>query len=639
MKKLFYFAAAAMMMAACTSEELNVKEAQQAVQDNSAVNFDVYTLRGVTRAGTPGTITTESLKGTPHGQDGFGVFAYYTDSKTYDQNAIPNFMYNQQVTWNATDEKWTYEPVKYWPNEFGDAAKADEIDYVTFFAYAPWTKFQPTTGKPDVTGVADDDVDNWQNKNIVSVKKNSETGDPIIKYVVDTNPATSVDLLWGVNADEDGWAPLDGTVTDAQNEEGKPFINLTKPITPFDADGGKIKFNLRHALAKVKFTIDYIADDNTAYPGENYDPTKAPNLINADQTRIFVRWIEIDGFALKGALNLNNEDANKPLWKSYEDGIKELIFPDAIRFNDGRKDAKEGTENGKAKEENMDLNPEIVENFASTEEEIDDTDPDNPVKTGKIIFGAKKNPGVKPFDKNNDSQLLFAGNNENDGYFYVIPRGEEDGTVKMTINYDVLTLDPNLSTTLSGTKDLGSQISNQIWKENVLGELDFEAGKQYVVKIHLGMTSVKVEAVVEPWTEVTPASEVDLPDNQPDQTTPPTPAPATTFAEQVAAAWGNFVTVTPSSDGSAVTVTGAPTNYEELDALFASLHTAGVTSISMDGYAYDWDSVSSCFLWWETADTSWSLGYNIRVDQEAGRESFKLETSGDLEGTIKFEFD
>ena len=339
MKKLFFFAAAAMMMAACTSEELNVKEAQQAVQDNAAVNFDVYTLRGVTRAGTPGTITTESLKTGDHSQDGFGVFAYYTDSKTYDQNAIPNFMYNQQVKWDATTSKWTYEPVKYWPNEFGDAAKADEVDYVTFFAYAPWTKFQPTTGKPDVTGVTD--VDSWQNKNIVSVKKNSENGDPIVKYVVDTNPATSVDLLWGVNADEEGWAPLDGTVTDAVNTKGLPFINLTKPVTPFDAQGGKIKFNLRHALAKVKFTIDYIADDNTPSPtADNYDPTVAPNLIDSTQTRIFVRWIEIDGFALKGALNLNNEDPDKPLWKSYEDGIKELIFPDAIRFNDGRKDAK-----------------------------------------------------------------------------------------------------------------------------------------------------------------------------------------------------------------------------------------------------------------------------------------------------------
>lgn len=594
MKKLFFFAATALMMAACTSDDLNVKEAQQAVQDNAAVNFDVYTLRGVTRAGTPGTITTESLKTGDHSQDGFGVFAYYTDSKTYDQNAIPNFMYNQQVKWDATGEKWTYEPVKYWPNEFGDAAKADEVDYVTFFAYAPWTKFQPTTGKPDVTGVAD--ADSWQNKNIVSVKKNSENGDPIVKYVVDTNPATSVDLLWGVNADEEGWAPLDESVTDAQNVKGKPFINLTKPVTPFDAQGGKIKFNLRHALAKVKFTIDYIADDNTAFPGENYKPTEAPNLIDANQTRIYVRWIEIDGFALKGALNLNNEDADKPLWKSYEDGIKELIFPDAIRFNDGRKDAKEGTENGKAKEENMDLNPEIVENFCLLE-------------GGK--FGAEKNPGVKPFVKGEDSQLLFAGNNENDGYFYVIPRGEEegDGNVKMTINYDVLTLDPNLSTTLSGTKDLGSQISNQIWKENVLGNLDFEAGKQYVVKIHLGMTSVKVEAVVEPWTEVTPASDVDLPDNQPGQTTPPAPAPS--IAEAIAAA-ATSATLSVGTASADVTTTPPTLTYTwngsngakaDIKALFAEIHAQGIDKIGN----MEWDDTKGEFQTSAGGDLSQAL--------------------------------
>ena len=497
MKKLFFFAAAALTLAACTSEELNVQDQQKLAQDDAVVNFDVYTPRGVTRAGTPGDITDSNIREGAHAADGFGVFAYYTNGKQYDKTATPNFMYNQKVTWSGS--KWTYEPVKYWPNEFGDAAKADEIDYVSFFAYAPWTKVVPTTGKVDVTGIAADDLDNWQNKNILEVKANDVNGDPIVKYRVDTDPKTSVDLLWGVNADENGWRPIQDN-GDQQNVAGLPFIDLIKPAVPQDADGGKIKFNLRHALAKVKVTIDYIADDNTPTPSATYDPAGL-NLINADETRIFVRWIEMDGFAMEGALNLNNTEADEPLWKDI-DGEKELKF-ESIVFNDGRKDGKEGTENGTAKEANMCLNDSIVENFCLLE-------------GGK--FGTDKMPGVKPYIDNTytKTQLLFGGSNsDNEGFFYVIPRGQNED-VNIKINYGVLTIDPSLAGTLSGTKAFGSEIENQIYKEAIFGEgIDFEAGKQYEIHIHLGMTSVKIEAVVEDWVD-NGVTDVDLPDNQPE---------------------------------------------------------------------------------------------------------------------------
>ena len=519
MKKLFFFAAAALSLAACTSEELNVQNTQQAIQDNAAtVNFDVYALRGVTRAGSPNDITNDNIKGEKdgidHSKDGFGVFAYYTDSKQYSQGATPNFMYNQQVLWDGS--AWKYEPVKYWPNEYGDAAISDDVDYVTFFAYAPWTKFAPTTGKPvvDEQGSMTDEEyaaykDKVQNYNILEVKSNSETGDPIVKYRVDTDPATSVDLLWGVNADDVNWKPIDASYTATSYEAGLPFIDLIKPAVPTDDEGGKIKFNLRHALAKVKVTIDYIADAET--------PGGSSKEINADETRIYVRWVEMSGFALEGALNLNNEEKDIPLWRDI-DGVKDLNFSDAIIFNDGRKDGREGTENGRAKEANMCLNPDIVENWCALE-------------SGK--FGTDKTPGVTK-----DPVLLFGGDEtKNGGYFYVIPRQETGGQVDVTINYGVLTLDPNLNGTLAGTKDLGSEIENQIYKEDIFSGLDFEAGKQYEIKIHIGMTSVKIEAVVEDWVDGATDTDVDLPDNQPDGVTPgPAPAPApATVAEALAA--------------------------------------------------------------------------------------------------------
>jgi hypothetical protein len=343
-------------------------------------------------------------------------------------------------------------------------------------------------------------IQHQEDYNIVGVNKNSATGDPIVKYVVDTDPATSVDLLWGVKADGSSETSIAGETTVPSPEIGMPFIDLTKPAKPVD---GKIRFNLKHALAKVKVTIDYIDDAETpAGP--------AAKKLNADETRIYVRWLEINGFAMKGALNLNNDEANKPNWKDIE-GLKELEFPETIRFNDGRKDAKEGTQNGQANNElNICLNDSIIENFASTDK-----------KEGKIVFGSKKTKGVTA-----EPQLVFGGDStKNGGYFYVIPRNQGE-PVDVKINYDVLTLDSCLASTLSGTKDFGSEIENQIEKTDIFKGVDFEPGKVYTIKIHLGMTSVKFEATVEDWKEEIPETEVDLPDNQPEAgSSSDTPAP------------------------------------------------------------------------------------------------------------------
>lgn len=480
MKKVFIFAAIAALFASCSEEQLATQNVQANADDNT-VNFSVYTPRA-TRAGTPGDIDNENIK-----TIGFGVFAYYTSNDTYSANATPNFMYNQKVTFDEGKSEWVYEPVKYWPNEYGDAATSDETDRVSFFAYAPYVEFLPTKGTPDPKDVAAEALENYQTKNIIKTKTNNGKGDPIINYVVDTDPATSVDLLWGVNADPTTYAPI-GKNDVTQNAEGLPFIDFVKPANPlpgYDQNGNRIKFNLRHALAKVKVTIDYIADA--------YTPDGESEVIDADETRIYVRNITMNGFAMEGALNLNNTEPNIPLWKDV-DGDKDLKFGD-IMFNDGRKDGKEGIVNGEQKNEpNQDLNPVIVEN--------------NDGEAGK--FGTSKTPGVT-----NKSVLLFKGNAEkNGGFFYVIPRNAEE-SVNVTIAYDVETIDPKLAGKLSDNETYGSSIENVISKEDIFGEgKDFEAGKQYEIHIHLGMTSVKIDATVTDWDDSTDPADVDLPDNQ-----------------------------------------------------------------------------------------------------------------------------
>ena len=519
MKKLFIFAVTAAALAACSSEELNVQDTQKPVSQEAPVQFDVYAQRSVTRGGgQTGDLTNANI-----GTNGFGIFAYYTAGEQYNTNAKPNFMYNQQVTCEGTATAgtlWKYEPVKYWPNEYGNAAQSDEIDYVTFFAYAPWTKIEPSTGEVDVTGITDEaKKTKAQNYNIISVNKNTATGDPIIKYVVDTDPATSVDLLWGVAAQNatDVYTAIDSKNTSASNasivpKPGLPFLSLVKPNNPAS---DRLMFNLKHALAKVKITIDYISDVETPKDGtygsgaSTYDsgttPSPASQTIDQNSTRIFIRSFTMSGFATKGALNLNNTTPGEPLWKDY-DGVKDLSFSNSVTFFDGRKDGKEGDVNGAQNNETpVGLNEEIIENYASTSTDTN----------GKIVFGTDKKTGVKQYTGNTDeSQLLFGGASGNEGYFYVIPRNEKTGSnVDMTIVYDIETIDSQLAGLLSDGVTHGLSIENVITKEDIFKGIDFEAGKQYVINIHIGMTSVKVEATVTPWVE-NGETIVNLPDNQ-----------------------------------------------------------------------------------------------------------------------------
>lgn len=465
MKKSFLIlAAAAGMFAACTNEDA-VLDQQVAQQDPNGVYFGVYVDRA-TRAGAPQSITTTSLQSGDHATAGFGVFGYYTDNNEYTQYALPNFMYNEQVKYNAG--QWEYEPVKYWPNEFGPGAASDETDKLSFFAYAPYVEVTPTDGKPVATTEHD------KVYNITQLTKNTTTGDPIIKYVVDPNPATSVDLLWGVAPASSAYTPVEGA---SGVVEGMPYKDLVKAQT-----ASRVDFNFKHALASLNVSIDAIVDE--------IQHGTTP-VLDASKTRIYIRSISLSGLALKGALNLNNETANTPLWLEY-DGSKTLTTGSALVVNDGRKDGKEATENGEQKSEQPStLNVNLVQSYPTYKAGV---------KAGAFHDEAK--PGVTETPVN-----LFQGTDANAPIF-VIPTGEE---MNVTIVYDVETIDPNLPTYLADGVTHGSSIENRITQDNVfVGNI--EAGKSYTLKLHLGMTSVKFDATVSDWN-VQPAKDVDLPAN------------------------------------------------------------------------------------------------------------------------------
>lgn len=303
-------ASALLVLMACSSTDESVKDDLKNAEP-LPVNFGTYVNQGVTRAGATGDISTPALLGTANG---FGVFAYYTNDLEYSGTTIPNFMYNQQVT--STDgTTWTYTPIKYWPNEYGNGANSDGVDMLSFFAYAPYVAVTASTGQ-----VTDD-----KTSGITALTRNTATGDPMVKYIVGSSP---VDLLWGIN-----------TTT------GLPHINKVRSAGTTSDD--KITFNFKHALAKLITTVKYSGD-----------------AIDANSA-IYIRSVTITGFASKGMLNLNNITANQPLWLSYDGG--EPTY-EGMTFNDGRKDGREGAVDGaQDNEKNKMINSAFVQTNTSTQ--------------------------------------------------------------------------------------------------------------------------------------------------------------------------------------------------------------------------------------------------------------------------------
>lgn len=466
MRKVFLFAVAAAMFAACTTND-NLENASSApALEPGAVGFEAYTQRTTTRSGQTGTMTLDQLKAT-----GFGVFGYYTDNNEYEPSRVPDFMYNQKVEWNAS--YWGYEPIKYWPNEYGSMAYSDDNDKVSFFAYAPYVDVTPSNGKVVKTNTTDDQ---W---GITALSRNSLAGDPLVKYICNFDADKRVDLCWGV-CDDPQWAVVQGGTVQNINEgvKGLPWLNVERPMEAKTQDlaNQRMRFTFKHALSQFSVSIDAFVDGLNA------------NNPLADKTKIYVRQISFTGFALKGALNLNNSDPNKALWYDYN-GTGEIESGTPIVIYDGRKDGKEGMAGADATNEKMrGLNPDIISNY------------DDEAGKGNTTEGVT-----------NVAKPLFSSSYP----AMVIPTGED---IEVEIVYDVETEDPNLSTKLSDGKTNGSSIENRISKTVSFGADGMQNGKLYTLALHLGMNSVKFDAAVGDWQEVSDDPEAHLPLNMPSWT-------------------------------------------------------------------------------------------------------------------------
>ena len=367
MKKslFFYAAAAALMLTACSSEDDILQTGQTKKVAPQEVGFDVYTpaATNATRAGRANVMTTTTMQMT-----GFGVFGYQSDGThsdgKYVVGDVPNYMWNQQVSYNSTSNGWYYAPLKYWPNEtkndsqisqaqMPDVSTYDNLDRLSFFAYAPWVSADGTTG---AASPLNSDIEAPADEGIRSMTKNTgmfgATGptDPKLEFVVNkTNPNKAVDLLWGV-------APVGNLSYTAVNkletkvDEGFPLIDLTKP-----AVNTNIKFLFQHALARFGFKVVLAADQVSA--GGNFD---------FGSTKVTIEEIDIDGpFGVYGYLNLNNISKGKNVanWETVTPatGANKLVISGEALAEHLRYDSSKNPASGKTQQTHTGVTTEYAD--------------------------------------------------------------------------------------------------------------------------------------------------------------------------------------------------------------------------------------------------------------------------------------
>ena len=419
-----------------------------------------------------GEMTTDKLKETA-----FGVFAFYSEDKTYEeyrkfeesedkQKDEPfNFMFNQQVRWNNT--YWTYEPLKYWPNDNQPADNQGatgsvEHSYLSFFAYAPYTKNTVPEESGSTTPIE---------KGSIAVTRNTEaTGTTYINYrMSDTYPGIfdkNIDLLWTMRPNL--WKTMDER---EQNEDGSETVTHPGYVN------GQVKFNFKHTLSKFIIYVQGFfdrtspSDNSTDYP-DDVDPN----------TRILMESVDFSGSPLM-------KQGKMYLVPNYKEDTKTLAT--VPRWELAKKDEmalaiKETAINADLRHEYGDMK----DYFNKEVEGVTD-----PVAKTRQLFDELPDGVTK------DEKLLFSQTEAGeDAYYLVIPNKDyietNNEAMQVRIVYYVITYDENLKL---NEPQYCSIVRNDITATFTDGFV-FEPNKQYKLRLLLGLTTVKFELeMAEGW--------------------------------------------------------------------------------------------------------------------------------------------
>ena len=281
----------ALLLTACSEESATVGQTEDIA---AAENVIVLGVKEVVAPETRAEQQKGSIDFTKLTETGFGVYGYENDG--YDPSSSEPTLFggaNKKVTFvsggtaptTSLDHpgSWEYDGTKTWA-----AGKK-----YTFFAYAPYM-----AEGGDAPGITSVSVGN---------------GDPTIGYTVAENPASSVDLLWGVR-------------TDTSEESGLPWIDVQKGQT-----ASAVLFTFYHALCAVGFHAQVIVDQKNDQNNLD-DISKLGTLGKADGCKVTLKSITITpttSLYKSGVLNLNNTTAHQPLWPEKTGTIDKLVLNSA----------------------------------------------------------------------------------------------------------------------------------------------------------------------------------------------------------------------------------------------------------------------------------------------------------------------
>lgn len=521
-------AAASVVLTGCTESDIS-SDTSLAKESSSAIEFSAKTRNaGVTRAGTAGTITTASLKTGTHAASGFGVMGYqmtaaWANNQT---STAPNFMFNEQVTWNDAKGFWTYDPVKYWPNGIDKAndtngpsstATSTNTDQLSFFAYAPWVDVAGapsgnySAAKVDITipsgshsafyanGCVAADLKNG----ITAITHNTLKAAPEVMYYMPTaTTAVAVDLLWGLRGSKayKETDAIDNTVTSLGDSYN---VNLTKQDVPETVD-----FLFKHALAKIggntssktaitgnqQSGLDVVLDvDGNGYGnvGRDNQSNYLGTTFNSRKTLVTISSVSVEDGASAASntpethaaagtkSNLKNSG-----WFNLATGSWNnvgIITAAGVASTEGATYDVEANVTPTP----IELNPEIKEGTVSNSTGADwqNANSGDPGYTG----GAT---GVTTTPKPVYADIKASSGDANDvPALLMIPSGDPQ-TLYITVTYIVRTADPQLS---GGFTTVTQTVTNKVDLSGL------NVNKYYKLVMHLGLTSVKFSAVVTDW--------------------------------------------------------------------------------------------------------------------------------------------
>jgi len=430
---------ALLVLAGCSSEVLGSSEKPAGTEaGGNTIVLGVKEVRSaVTRSQHTGSMDFTQLKST-----GFGVYGY---QGAYDSSTSKPTLFatgaNTKVTFETGGTDPTTALVHPGSWKYAETAANQKewvtTDKYTFFAYAPYMSAGEGTRGTDA-GI-----------NTIS----TGNGDPTIVYTVATDPAQSVDLLWGVRSD-------DGTADASSVKNGKPWLDCTQMET-----ASTVLFTFCHALCAVGFHAQVMADQTNDTDNLG-DMSRLGTLGSADGCKVTLRSITLTpvttSFTKSAVLNLNNTTKFQPNWGGHSGTIASLTL------DNGEIDTKL-------------LDP--VANLGTDDYYSEGTTTLNPNGTKTEVMSNSSVPGIT---ETANSQAVIAGDN----VFMFIPQAAQDYTV--TVQYY-----------MTYKTGVGTYHRQSFEGTATLRNIELVAGVKYYFNLVFGLTTFKVSVDAVDWDEST----------------------------------------------------------------------------------------------------------------------------------------